>query len=105
MEIRKEKKKLADLLTDFHLRLQLELGKSIGIFELADMVGVSGPQMSRWMTTTQNSMPGGGSAIQLVNFYLEYFGEEALYIYDYLGWDRPKSFHAIAKTSSSEKDG
>lgn len=101
----KEKKRLADLLTDFHLRLQLELGRNIGIFELAGMMEISGPQVSRWMTTTQNSMPGGENAIRLVNFYMDYFGEEALEIYDSMGWERPKFPQTSRSTSVLDKEG
>ena len=90
MEIKPEKKQFSKQLTHFHLRLQLELGKKVGIQELAEMIGVSAPQISRWMKTNQNILPGGPSTILLINFFVDYFGEEALVLYDTLGWERPR---------------
>lgn len=100
-----EKKRFAKKLTDFHLRLQVEKGRTIGVFELAAMIGVSGPQVSRWLTTTQNSLPGGGNAIKMVNYFMQYFGGEALELYDAMGWERPSSAQALDSSSSKEKEG
>jgi len=77
MRIKPEKIAFSKLLTKFHLRLQLELGRKVRIQELAEMIGVSGALLSSWMKTTQNRLPGGLNAIRLVNFFVDCFGEEA----------------------------
>jgi len=90
MKIKPEKQQLVELLTQFYLRLQLKLEKNISIHDLADLMHLSESQLARWMSDTQNVMPRGENAIRLVNFYIDHFGEEALQIYDVMGWDRPR---------------
>ena len=90
MKIRPEKQQLAELLTQFYLRLQLKEEEIISIRDLAKKMDVTESQLARWMSDTQDIMPRGDGAIKLVNFYIDHFGEEALKIYDVMGWDRPK---------------
>ncbi len=92
-KVSSSKVELADALTTFFLRVNIERVKNglgqLDITKWAAEIGVSRSGLNLWMTKGNNRKPGGRSAIRIANYLLERFGEEALQIYDLLGWDRP----------------
>jgi hypothetical protein len=61
----------------------------ITLKELAADIDVTRAQLNRWISDSNNEFSGSNYATRVINCFLERYGNEAIQLYDYLGWTRP----------------